>query len=139
MEKKLRQSSLSDIGLKKFAPAIVCFIAVFILVTLPEDELPKTNNWEWIEFIYLDKWVHIFMFFVLTFLLLLPVAQSNMYMQQKRHYFIRICLAASIWGLTTEYIQLFYIPSRSFDLLDWGADSIGILIAFIYIRKFHRH
>ena len=137
MEKKPRQSSLSDIGLKKFAPAIACFIAVFILVTLPGDSLPSTH--EWMEISFLDKWVHAIMFALLTFLFLLPITQSSLFSQQKRHYFIRICLSAIIWGLTTEYIQKFYVPTRDFDLLDWAADSTGVLLAFVYCRKFHRY
>lgn len=112
------------------------FIAVLILVVLPGESLPTEH--EWMAIAYLDKWVHAFMFALLTFLFLLPVAQSSLYTQQKRHYFIRICLSACVWGLTTEYIQGFYIPTRSFDLVDWAADSIGVLIAFVYCRRFHR-
>ena len=135
MEKKPRPSSLGDIGLKKFGPAIACFVAVFILVVLPGESLPTEHEWMAIAFV--DKWVHAFMFALLTFLFLLPVGQSSMFTQQKRHYFIRICLSACIWGLTTEYIQGFYIPTRSFDPFDWAADSIGVLIAFLYCRRFH--
>jgi VanZ family protein len=137
MEKDLRHSSLIDIGLKKFAPAIVCFMAVLLLVCLPESNLPETNKWDWLDITFLDKWVHTIMFAIMTFLFLLPVAQSSMFRQQKRHYFIRISLSVVIWGLATEYIQKFYITSRAFDLIDWAADCLGILIAFIYCRKFH--
>ena len=135
MEKNLRPADLSDIGLKKFAPAIACFIAVFTLVVLPGESLPTEHEWMAIAFV--DKWVHTFMFALLTFLFLLPVGHSSLFKQQKRHYFTRICLSACIWGLTTEYIQGFYIPTRSFDLFDWAADSLGVLIAFIYCRRFH--
>jgi VanZ family protein len=41
-------------------------------------------------------------------------------------------LAASFWGLSTEFIQLL-VPGRSFELWDWFADSLGVLISFIYI------
>ena len=136
MKKDFRHSSLRDIGFKKFAPAFVCFIAVGVLIALPGDSLPTDH--EWMDITYLDKWVHATMFGTLTFLFLLPVAESSMYSQQKRHYFIRIALSACIWGLTTEFIQKFYIPTRSFDLLDWAADSAGVLIAFLYCRKYHR-
>ena len=78
------------------------------------------------------------MFAVMTFLFLLPIAESSMYKKFKRHYFIRIAVAICIWGITTEFIQKFYVPTRSFDLLDWAADSTGILIAVIYTWKFHR-
>jgi len=130
-----RHSSLADIGFKKFAPAIAFFIVVFVLVTLPGDSLPSTH--EWMEISFLDKWVHAFMFGLLTFLFLLPVGESTLFKQQKRHYFIRISIALCIWGITTEFIQKFYIPTRDFDLIDWAADSVGILAAYIYCRKFH--
>ena len=125
-----------SLKLKSFGPAIACFIAVFILVILPEDSLPQKESW--LNISYLDKWVHGTMFAVMTFLFLLPIAESSMFKKEKRYYFIRIGLAACIWGLTTEFIQKFYCPTRSFDLLDWAADSVGVLIAVIYCRKFHR-
>ncbi len=121
--------------LKSFGPAIACFIIVFILVVLPEDELSAKNRW--LNISYLDKWVHALMFAVMTFLFLLPIAESNLFKKVKRHYFIRIGIAACIWGLTTEFIQKFFVPTRSFDLLDWAADSAGILLAIFYCRKFH--
>ena len=136
MEKNVRPSSLKDIGLKKFAPAIVCFIAVLVLIYLPGDSLPTTK--EWMQITFLDKWVHALMFALLTFLFLLPVAESSMYRQQKRHYFTRICISAVIWGLTTEYMQGFYVFTRSFDLVDWAADIAGVLIAYLYCRRFHK-
>ena len=125
-----------NLTLKSFGPAIACFVVVFILVILPDENLPGKQPW--FDITYLDKWVHGTMFAVMTFLFLLPIAESSMYKKEKRHYFIRIGLAACIWGLTTEFIQKFYCPTRTFDLLDWAADSVGVLIAVIYCRKFHR-
>lgn len=120
----------------KFAPAIICFFLVLFLICLPENELPAKHGW--LDITYLDKLVHVIMFATLTFLFLQPIADSDMYKKIKRHYFIRICLAMCIWGITTEFIQKFYIPSRSFDLFDWAADSVGIAAAWLYCRRFHR-
>ncbi|MEI9959052.1 MAG: VanZ family protein [Ferruginibacter sp.] len=39
-------------------------------------------------------------------------------------------------GYTTEILQKFYIPGRSYDLADWLADSIGGILALI-ICKFY--
>lgn len=119
-----------------FGPAIACFVVVLVLVCLPDDNLPAKHGW--LDISYLDKWVHGIMFATMTFLFLLPVAESSLYKKVKRHYFLRICISMCIWGLTTEFIQKFFVPSRSFDLFDWAADSVGILLAFIYCRKFHR-
>ena len=135
MQRNLGNQSVKALTAKSFGPAIAVFIIVFILVILPENDLAAKNSW--LNISYLDKWVHACMFAIMTFLFLLPIAESNMFKKVKRHYFIRIGLAACIWGLTTEFIQKFFIPTRSFDLLDWAADSAGVLIAIIYCRKFH--
>ncbi len=136
MRKKLAGHSKKKLSFKSFGPAITWFVVVFILIILPEDNLPGKHSW--LDITYLDKFVHIFMFALLTFLFLLPVAESSMFAKEKRFYFIRIGIAACIWGITTEFIQKFYVPTRSFDLLDWAADSLGVLIAIIYCRRFHR-
>ncbi len=120
----------------KFAPAIICFFLVLFLICLPEDSLPGKHSW--LDITYLDKLVHTIMFGTMTFFFLLPIAESPMYQKLKRHYFIRIGLSVCIWGLTTEFIQKFYVPTRSFDIFDWVADSAGVLIAWLYCRKFHK-
>jgi VanZ family protein len=53
----------------------------------------------------------------------------------KLQYFLRIAIATSIWGLTTEFIQKYLVINRSFDLLDWAADSVGAVVACIYCWK----
>jgi VanZ family protein len=50
-------------------------------------------------------------------------------------YFIKIAIATSIWGLTTECIQKYFVPGRFFDMMDWASDSLGALIAFWFCRK----
>ena len=34
-----------------------------------------------------------------------------------------------------EFLQKFYVPSRDFDLLDWAADTAGVVIAFWIIIR----
>lgn len=135
MTRNLRMTPGRRLSLKSFAPGIVCFIAVFVLVVLPESDLPQKQSW--LDISFLDKIVHCIMFAVMTFLFLMPIGDSSMFKKEKRHYFIRIAISVCLWGLTTEFIQKFYVPSRSFDLLDWAADCLGVLIAWIYCRKFH--
>jgi VanZ family protein len=69
------------------------------------------------------------------FLIVIPVGLSKMEKREKLQYFIRIAVVISIWGLTSEFIQKYWAIGRNFDMLDWLADSIGALIAFIYCRK----
>jgi VanZ family protein len=82
-----------------------------------------------------DKLVHAGLFGGLTFLFALPLLKSGFSEKQKINYSIKISLAAVVWGITIEFLQKFFVPSRDFDLLDWAADTLGVIIAFwIVIR-----
>lgn len=58
----------------------------------------------------------------------------NLSLNIKRNTAIKIAIAAWIWALTTEFIQKFFVPDRSFDMYDWAADTFGILIAYTWCR-----
>ena len=118
--------------IKKFIPGIAWFFLVLILLCLPGNEFPK--NIEWLEKIYFDKWVHAGLFGILAFLLMYPYAKSEIDLQSKLNTILKIALAVSVWGLTTEFIQKYFVPFRNFDLWDWAADSVGALAALVFWR-----
>jgi VanZ family protein len=125
---------MQKISIKKFLPGIAWFFIVLVLTCLPGRDIPKIG---WLDKIYFDKWVHIAMFGGLTFLFCWPVYNSDFPTQKRINYFIKIAIVASAWGLAIEFIQRFYIAGRSFDLLDWAADTLGALIALWFcIKKF---
>ena len=119
--------------IKKFTPAIAWFFLVLVLLTLPGSDFPTLDTW--LNDIYFDKWVHAGLFGMLTLLFIYPVKKLSLSHPAKINTSIKIAIAACIWGLTTEFIQKYFIPQRSFDLLDWAADSFGILIAWIFCYK----
>lgn len=123
------------INLKKFLPGIAWFFLVLILICLPGDDLPKVGDW--MSAIYFDKWVHVGLFSILAFLFMIPFCKSDMTRINKWSFIIKIAISISIWGLTTEFIQKFFIPGRSFDLLDWAADSVGVVLAVFICRKLY--
>lgn len=123
------------ISFKKFIPGIAWFFLVLTLICLPGDDLPKADNW--MSTIFFDKWVHAGLFAVLTFLFITPVCTSNETIKTKCSFIIKIALALSVWGLTTEFIQKFFIQGRAFDLLDWVADSMGVLLAVSVCKRFY--
>jgi len=123
------------ISYKKFIPGIAWFFLVLILIGLPGDDLPKANDW--MDAIYFDKWVHAGLFLMLAFLFMMPIFRSNLNQKTKWHIIIKIAVAVIVFGLTTEFIQKFFIPGRSFDLLDWAADSVGVLVAIIFCRRYY--
>ncbi|MEO7768828.1 MAG: VanZ family protein [Ferruginibacter sp.] len=123
---------MKQINTSRFIPGIAWFFVVLVLLCLPGNDVPSIN---WLSKIYFDKWVHTGIFGLLALLFMLPLAISPMEKKEKLHYFIRIAIATSLWGLTTEFIQKFWIDGRSFDLFDWAADSLGAGIAFFICKK----
>lgn len=116
------------IPLKEFLPGIAWFFIVATLTLMPGKDVPKVG---WLDNIKnFDKFVHLVLFGGLTFLFFLPYFKSGFSLKQKRNFLIRISLATIVWGITVEFIQRFYIPGRDFELLDWAADSAGVIIAF---------
>ncbi|MEO6328218.1 MAG: VanZ family protein [Ginsengibacter sp.] len=125
------------IDFKKFLPGIAWFFVVLILMCLPGEDIPPSD---WLNIDFLDKWLHAGVFGLLVFLFCWPFYKSAFGKDERKHYFIKIALATSIWGLAIEFIQKFFIPGRSFDLFDWAADSVGALLGFficfyLFIKK----
>ena len=117
----------------KFIPGIAWFFVVLYLLCLPESDIPQIS---WTnKIIFFDKWVHMALFGILTFLFCLPFNISLFSKKQLLQYFIKIAIAASVWGLAIEFIQRFYVPGRDYDLFDWAADSLGALVAYWCCRK----
>ncbi len=127
------------ISFKYFLPGIAWFFIVDILTLMPANDVPTVS---WMDNIpNFDKLVHAALFGGLSFLFALPLLKSGFSEKQKINYSVKISLAAIVWGITIEFLQKFYIPSRDFDLLDWGADAVGVIIAFwiiIRILKYFR-
>jgi|SRR5665213_2224995 len=115
------------IPFKYFLPGIAWFFIVGILTLMPAKDVPEVG---WMDNIpNFDKFVHAVLFGGLVFLFSLPFIISHLSKKQKINYLIRISLAAVIWGITIEFLQKFYVPSRDFDLLDWAADSVGVILS----------
>ena len=125
-------NALNKPGFKKFIPGICWFIFVMFLLFLPGSNLPSVGGW--FNTVYFDKWVHAGLFAILAFLFMYPYIRSALPAKERWFYVIRIALATSVWGITSELIQKYFVPGRYFDLLDWAADSFGGLVALIFSK-----
>ena len=117
----------------KFIPGIIWFIVVLTLIWMPGRDIPKSEFLFEIDF---DKFVHAGIFGVLAILFCWPFYKTGISSQRKIRYFIVIALLTSAFGYSTELIQKYWAEGRSYDLMDWLADSSGALAAFIFCRKF---
>jgi VanZ family protein len=127
----------SKIPLKKFLPGIAWFFIVGILTLMPGKDVPEIG---WMDkIIGFDKLVHAALFGGLVLLFSAPYFKAHFSHGQKINYFIRICLAVIVWGITIEFLQKYFVVGRDFELLDWAADSLGALIALWLSRKILRY
>ena len=121
MEKK-------EIKYKSLLPGITWFFIVDVLTLMPGKDVPEVDFLNGIP--QFDKLVHAGLFSGLVFLFCLPLIKYPISHRQKIYHFIRIALATITWGITVEFLQKYYIPGRDFDLLDWAADTVGVVIAY---------
>ncbi|MBN9298662.1 MAG: VanZ family protein [Filimonas sp.] len=106
--------------------AIGWLLVVCFLLCIPGSDLPQSGFFDKIPFF--DKWVHIFLFCVLTYLL------SMGFSYHKRGTAAIVILILTIcYGVAMEFVQKYYIPNRSFDLMDIVADSVGAGIGYLLI------
>ena len=121
-----------NIPTKKFIPGIAWFFILLFLMCLPGSDVPSVG---WLDKIYFDKWVHIGVFALLVTLFCWPFYRSNYSSQQRIQLFLKIAIAASVWGIATEFIQKFFVPGRDFDIYDWISDTIGAVIGYWFCKK----
>jgi VanZ family protein len=109
--------------------AITWLIIMCILFFLPGSALPKA---EWLDKINFDKIVHIGLFAVLIFLW-----RSSFNWKLKNYNLLLLC-SAFLYGLMVEFIQLYWIPNRSFDLYDVAADMAGSILGLLIWIKLYK-
>lgn len=94
--------------------AISWTIVIFVLCFLPSTELPRVS----IPFV--DKWVHVLLFAIFTFLWLLAFPGRQLWR------LVMVLCSGCLIGLLVEIIQeMLPTLGRSFDSMDILADAAG--------------
>ena len=114
--------------MRRFIPAILWTIISYILLTLPGSDIPSSDFFDLIHF---DKWVHIFMFGLLSFLWCYPFTQKK---YSKPWIFITILASVILYGILMEFVQKYFTRDRSFDITDIIADISGAFLGFFILR-----
>jgi VanZ family protein len=99
-----------------------------ILLTLPGTKLPKED---WLDKIWFDKWVHIGMFAVMTWLWCWGIIRRS-----KKIFYV-IAVVCLLYGIIMEFVQHWMIDNRSFDGGDIIADAAGCMIGLLFsLRRY---
>ena len=112
-------------------------ILVFLILTSPIDISNQTSHW--FDNLPIDKLIHIFLFGSLS----LSILSYFQYSTNSSLKTIRAKALALIfcilYGISLEYYQKYFVPSRSFDVIDMLADATGALVAlpfFNWVKHF---
>lgn len=106
----------------------VWIVIVALLHAIPGSDLPKSS---FLDFYQADKLVHA-LIFAMSFFFIVKLFSRQYYYQKKRY----IIVALILYGLFLECCQGFFFVDRSMDVFDWLADSLGVFMAALGIRKF---
>jgi len=98
---------------------------ILLLLLLPSQLFPKTPQNQ----IGLDKVVHAFLFGAMTAVF----SAEHRAGKKVSPPFVMSLFVISAFALLTEFCQVL-THTRHFDVRDWGADIIGILIALLAMR-----
>jgi hypothetical protein len=113
-----------------FLPALIWLLVTLILLVMPGSDVP---TFPFLDLIYFDKWVHIGIFAVLTFLWSFPFLKSNVHIQKA---FLLIAIASIGYGVLMEYVQRYFAVGRDFDVFDMLADAVGSMVALFWLFYF---
>lgn len=117
--------------MKSFIPAICWVILSTILFTLPGTSLPTED---WLSKIWVDKWVHIGLFAIMAFLLCRGIYKRKI-TSGKYRYFIMCGILCLCYGIIIEFVQKYFIPFRSFEIVDILMDGVGSFLGVFYCTR----
>lgn len=111
----------------------IMWAAVILLTTLlPSTSLPSTLNiWELLSF---DSFAHAFMFCVLCFLMIVGLSKQFTFPRLKDYAIRASLLISTLFGITIELTQHFFVYGRQGDIIDVLANTIGCLLGIVLFK-----
>ena len=114
--------------------AVIWLLLITVLLCIPGTGLPK---FKWDTKIFLDKWIHVFLFMVLVILWSKTYSYKKNTKANNRKIFFQIMILAFLYSIMMELVQKYFVPNRSFDLVDVAANGIGCIGGYFFsLKKF---
>ena len=112
-------------------------ILVFLILTSPIDISNQTSHW--FDNLPIDKLIHICLFCSLALSIFIYFQDSTNSILKTIRAKALALIFCILYGIGLEYYQKYFVPSRSFDVIDMLADATGALVAlpfFNWVRHF---
>ena len=106
-------------------------IIVGFMYAIPGQDLPSISFWDVLNF---DKAAHFLVFLILNLTIIVGLRRQQRYPYLKRNAVSVAAVFALIYGGTLEIMQGWVFVGRTSDVLDFLANSIGILFGMLFYR-----
>jgi VanZ family protein len=106
---------------KFFLPAIIWLVVIAVLSGFPGKQLPKIPVWQ------LDKFVHTFMYLILSLSLCLPFVKQFIDKNNRLPLGLKIVFFGIIYGGFMEVLQENIFINRSGNWYDFFANALGAI------------
>ena len=107
-------------------------ILVFLILTSPIDISNQTSHW--FDGLPIDKMIHIVLFGSLALSIFAYFQYSNILGLKTIRAKALALIFCILYGIGMEYYQKYFVPSRSFDVVDMLADATGALLALPFFN-----
>jgi hypothetical protein len=115
---------------RKALPVIWTLLTI-VLLCLPGSDIPGGPTM--FEIPYFDKYVHVILFGGITLFWGGYYAFRLQATPAWRKVVLWMAVLSAVLGIVLEFVQLYWIPDRSFDVFDIMADSTGALLAALFL------
>ena len=113
--------------IRSFPLTIITAAVIAAASLVPGKSLPRIS---WGDLVSLDKWVHLLIYAVLTFVMIVEWQRSRAGRLPLRSLFL-LCLLSALYGVGLEALQVVMNQGRYFEVLDIIANIIGSLTGLL--------
>lgn len=122
--------------IRKLWPALAWALMILILTGMPGAYFPKVVTfWEWLS---PDKAVHVFIFGVQSFLLLITFGEQYLSGTNRLVYSSVIISITILFSLLTEVLQAYVFIGRDGNVYDFIANVVGVVVGLLAYILFYK-
>jgi len=108
-------------------------LLVFVLLSLPGDNF--SSHAKLFGDFPIDKLVHVLLFGSLSMSFFVYFERGNKPFLKTVRAKALILIVCILYGISMEYYQKYYVPSRGFEVADMLADAVGAILALPLFEK----